>query len=199
VYSIKSRCQRHDCLPTHKYKKISVVFPGYIFWAFIIVKLPEIALLQFVYIFHAKLTEWTYLRGLCPSVHQPVCCVFKNGEGTMFYLELGVNTRSLQVRFSINPVLCESQIVLYKYLKNDSLYEKLEQDICNIQIKRFVVCNEWLCKNNCIFAINECESQWRAKLFINTPWRHVGDEGISLHIIIFSTRWEWVVSCMLIM
>jgi len=39
-------------------------------------------------------------------------------------------------------MLCETQIVLYKYLKNDLLYEKLAQGICNIQIKHFVVCNE---------------------------------------------------------
>lgn len=87
-------------------------------------------------------------------------------------------------------MLCETQIVLYKYLKNDS-YEKLAQGICNIQIKHFVVCNEWLCKNNCIFAINECESQCRAQLF---PYTHregmSGNGGKSLHIINLSTRWD---------
>ena len=128
---------------------------------------------------------------MCPSVHQPLCCMFKTGEGTLFYLELGVNTRSLQARFSINPVLCETQIVLYKYLKNDSLYEKLTQGICNIQIKHFLVCNEWLCKNNCMFAINECESQWRANLFLYTHHEGMsGNEGTSLRIINLSTRWE---------
>jgi len=33
-----------------------------------------------------------WLRGMCPSVHQPLCCIFKTGEGTLLYIEVGVNT-----------------------------------------------------------------------------------------------------------
>lgn len=95
AYCSKSKCQRHDHWPACKHMKISVtVFRMYNFvsiynfkmtlkikmWNF----MSEIALLHFVHIFCAELAEWTYLRTLCPSVHQSLCCIFKTREETLF-------------------------------------------------------------------------------------------------------------------